>query len=57
MNKSTTVNPEDLHEKQDKTSDDESIDRALTQMESIYKSRCIQPQGGSNVTVREIEKE
>lgn len=42
----------------DKTIDqDDSIDRALDQMSSIYKSRCIQPQNGSNVTIREIKKE
>ncbi len=40
-----------------KVDDDDSIDRALDQMSSIYKSRCIQPQNGSNVTIREIKKE
>lgn len=37
--------------------DDESIDRALIQMGLIYKSRCIQPPRGSNVTIREITKD
>lgn len=37
--------------------DDESIDRALIQMGLIYRSRCIQPPRGSNVTVREITKD
>jgi hypothetical protein len=37
--------------------DDESIDLALIQMGLIYKSRCIQPPRGSNVTIREIKKE
>jgi len=42
----------------DKTHDeDDSIDRALEQMSSIYKSRCIQPPNGSNVTIREIKKD
>ena len=42
----------------DKTNDeDDSIDRALEQMSSIYKSRCIQPPNGSNVTIREIKKD
>jgi hypothetical protein len=36
--------------------DDEAIDRAFVQMEVIYKSRCVQPPLGKNVTVREIEK-
>ena len=39
-----------------KIDDADSIDRALDQMSSIYKSRCIQPQNGSNVTIREIKK-
>lgn len=38
------------------TNDDENIDRAVTQMELLYKSRCVTPPKGSNVTVREIEK-
>lgn len=37
--------------------DDESIDRALIQMGLIYRSRCIQPPRGSNVTIREIIKD
>lgn len=37
--------------------DDESIDRALIQMGLIYRSRCIQPPHGSNVTIREITKD
>ncbi len=37
--------------------EDDSIDRALEQMSSIYKSRCIQPPNGSNVTIREIKKD
>ena len=35
----------------------ETIERGFEQMEMLYKSRCIQPPTGSNVTVREIEKD
>jgi hypothetical protein len=34
--------------------DDEAIEQAFTQMEVIYKSRCVQPPLGKNVIVREI---
>jgi hypothetical protein len=46
-------------DKQDKTSttEDEAIDTALLQMELLYKSRCIQPPRGTNITIREIEKD
>lgn len=37
--------------------DDEAIARAFVQMEIIYKSRCVQPPLGRNVTIREIKKE
>jgi len=43
-------------EQEKKLEEDEAIDRAFVQMETIYKSRCVQPPRGSNVTVREIEK-
>lgn len=49
---------ESKKDEQDKMSDeDESIDSAFLQMEMIYKSRCIQPPRGSNVTIREIKKD
>lgn len=49
---------ENAKDEQDKkTEEDDAIERALRQMESIYKSRCVQPQGGSNVTIREIKKD
>ncbi len=52
------ITKENVNDEQDKkTDEDDAIDRALMQMESIYKSRCIQPQGGSNVTIREIKKD
>lgn len=35
----------------------ESIEAALQQMEVLYKSRCVQPPLGSNITIREIKKE
>ncbi|MGB3209800.1 MAG: hypothetical protein WBB19_03755 [Desulforhopalus sp.] len=43
-------------EEDKRINEDDAIDRAFTQMESIYKSRCIHPPLGSNVTIREIEK-
>lgn len=60
------TNAADVTRKTDKNEDnepdkindeDDSIDRALEQMSSIYKSRCIQPPNGSNVTIREIKKD
>lgn len=40
----------DLEEGQD-------IEEAFAQMELLYRSRCVQAPTGSNVTVREIEKD
>jgi hypothetical protein len=43
---------------QDRTNaEDDAIDTALLQMEVLYKSRCVQPPRGTNVTVREIKKD
>ena len=54
----TDVTPESPNNEQDKQVDeDDAIDRALVEMESSYKSRCIQPPHGSNVTIREIKKQ
>ena len=51
-------NDHNEHNEPEKTiDDDESIDLALIQMGLIYKSRCIQPPRGSNITIREIKKE
>ncbi len=47
----------DIDEQTRKKEQDEAIDRAFVQMELIYKSRCVQPPGGSNVTIREIKKD
>jgi hypothetical protein len=45
-------------EEQDKDREQsEAIDQAFRQMETIYKSRCVQPPSGSNVTVREISRD
>ncbi len=47
-----------LNETTDKQTDEaEAIDRAFLQMELIYKSRCVQPPLGSNVTIREVKKD
>ena len=40
-----------------KLEEDEAIERALVQMTLIYRSRCVEPPGGSNVTIREIKKD
>lgn len=37
--------------------DGEAIEKGFEQMEAIYRSRCIQPPLGKNVTVREIDKD
>jgi len=37
--------------------DDQKIEEGFTQMEMLYRSRCVQPPLGSNVVVREIEKD
>lgn len=37
--------------------DDEKIELGFTQMELLYRSRCVQAPLGSNVVVREIEKD
>ncbi|MFT5697163.1 MAG: hypothetical protein ACI8ZB_000011 [Desulforhopalus sp.] len=37
--------------------DDEKIELGFTQMEMLYRSRCIQSPLGTNVVVREIEKD
>jgi hypothetical protein len=34
----------------------DKIDANLLEIEILFKSRCVQPRGGKNVTVREIEK-
>ncbi len=52
------VTKERKNDEQDKKLEEgEAIDRAFIEMEMIYKSRCVQPPLGSNVTVREIENE
>lgn len=34
----------------------ERLDANLLEIEILFKSRCVHPRGGKNVTVREIEK-
>jgi len=52
------VSKEKANDNTDKqTDEDEAIDRAFLQMELIYKSRCVQPPRGSNVTIREVKKD
>jgi hypothetical protein len=46
----------EIDEQTKKLEEEEAIDRALVQMTLIYKSRCVQPPSGSNVTIREIKK-
>lgn len=57
MDVTDTTNENVTNEPDKKKDDDDAIDTALAQMSSIYKSRCIQPPHGSNVTVREIKKD
>lgn len=45
-----TVNPESEFD------EGVAIEKGFEQMEMIYRSRCIQPPHGNNVTVRDIEK-
>jgi len=37
--------------------DEKKIELGFTQMELLYRSRCVQPPLGTNVVVREIEKD
>lgn len=53
-----TAEKEYLEKKQEEQTDEgATIDGAFLQMEMIYRSRCVQPPLGSNVTVREIKKD
>lgn len=52
MNSDENFTPEDK-----KAEDDQKIEEGFTQMEMLYRSRCVQPPLGKNVTVREIEKD
>lgn len=44
-------------EQQNPANEKDAIDTALLQMEILYKCRCVQPPVGTNVTIREIEKD
>lgn len=37
--------------------DEQKIEEGFSQMEMLYRSRCVQPPLGGNVVVREIEKD
>lgn len=52
MNTSDDFKPDDTE-----LEDDEKIELGFTQMELLYRSRCVQPPLGTNVVVREIEKD
>ena len=51
MSKDDDFKPDDTQVEEDK------IEEGLSQMEMLYRSRCIQAPLGSNVVVREIEKD
>ncbi len=48
-----TSNKEELN-KEISTEELEAMDEALTQIETIYKSRCVRIPGANNVVVKEI---
>jgi hypothetical protein len=52
MNSTDDFKPDDTERE-----DDEKIELGFTQMELLYRSRCVQPPLGTNVVVREIEKD
>ncbi len=52
MNTADDFKPDDTE-----IEDDEKIELGFTQMELLYRSRCVQAPLGSNVVVREIEKD
>lgn len=49
------TNDKKINEQDRVSPEDEAIDTALLQMELLYKSRCVQPPLGKNVTIREIK--
>ncbi len=51
------VNDNNINNQDRTNTEDDAIDTALLQMEVLYKSRCVQPPRGTNVTVREIKKD
>jgi hypothetical protein len=44
-------------DQEEKLDDGDTIDSAFLQMEMLYRSRCVQPPLGSNVTIKEIKKD
>lgn len=53
MTKQTTDPQEDLEVSAEEL---DQLDAKLAQIDTLYRSRCITPRTGNNVTVREIEK-
>ena len=51
------TNDKKINEQDSISPEDEAIGTALLQMELLYKSRCVQPPLGKNVTIREIKKD
>lgn len=52
------MSPDDDFRPDDKEAEDEEkIEEGFSQMEMLYRSRCIQAPLGSNVVVREIEED
>lgn len=52
------MNPEkEILQDQEELTDDEKLDHALTQMEALYRSRCVQSPLKTNVVVTEIDDE
>jgi hypothetical protein len=53
----TTSNDQDIKQQEEELGEGEKIERGFTEMEALYRSRCVQSPAGTNVFVREIEKE
>lgn len=47
---------DETKKKEEELSEEEKIEQGFSQMETLYKSRCVQAPTGKNVTVTEIEK-
>lgn len=44
-------------EQADQHGEEEKIENGFNQMETLYRSRCVQPPTAENVTVTEIDEE
>lgn len=47
----------DIQHDETEIEDEQKIEEGFTQMEMLYRSRCVQSPLGGNVVVREIEKD